>query len=136
MPQRISYWIDRRVTFHRAVGDLSAAELIEANSTVMRLVREGEAPVHHVIDARQLGKIGLHLRDLPQIVTILKEPNLGWVVMVGGNPLTRFLASVMTQSGRVKFRIVDTLNDAWHLLRRMDATLPETPPIDLRLRVG
>ena len=127
MPQTISYWIDRRVTFHQIAGDLSAADLLEANAVVIRLVREGEAPVHHVIDALRLGKLGIHLKDLPEIVTILKESNLGWVVMIGGNPVTRFLASVMTQSGRVKFRIVDSLDDARKLLQKMDATLTDLP---------
>src|SRR5687767_4768800 len=108
MAQEMDYWVDRRVILHRVDGNLTSLEFKEANVKAVRLVQEGIAPVHHVIDGVRLGKVEVNLKQLGEIVTLLREPNLGWVVLIGGNVLTRFLASVMTQQDRVKFRVVDT----------------------------
>jgi hypothetical protein len=129
MAQEMNYWVERRVILHRVDGNLTSQEFRDANVKAVRLVQEGTAPVHHVIDAVRLGKVELNLKQLSEIVTLLREPNLGWVVLIGGNVITRFLASVMTQQDPVKFRVVDTLDDAVQLIKRMDTTLPDIPPL-------
>jgi hypothetical protein len=128
MPQKMDYWVDKRVTFHWIAGDVTAAEFLEANATAVQLVRNGIGPVHHVVDATGVGKVSLNLRQLGEITSLLREPNLGWIVFIGGNPIVRFLAAVLTQHDRVKFRVVDDQEAAWQLLQRVDSSLTAVLP--------
>ena len=129
MPQKMDYWVDKRVTFHWIEGDITATEFLEANATAVQLVRNGIGPVHHVVDAAGVGKVKLNLKQLGEITSLLREPNLGWIVFIGGNPIVRFLAAVLTQHGRVKFRVVDDRDAAWQLLQRVDTTLTDVLPM-------
>jgi hypothetical protein len=128
MPQKMDYWVEKRVTFHWIAGDITAAEFLEANATAVQLVRNGNGPVHHVVDATGVGKVNLNLRQLGEITSLLREPNLGWIVFIGGNAIVRFLAAVLTQHDRVKFRVVDDQDAARQLLQRVDATLADLLP--------
>jgi hypothetical protein len=133
MPQKMDYWVEKRVTFHWITGDVTAAEFLEANTTAVRLVREGIGPVHHVVDATGVGRVNLNLKQLGEITSLLREPNLGWILFIGGNPIVRFLAAVLTQHDRVKFRVVDNQDAAWQLLLRVDLSLSDEVPTDHRI---
>lgn len=88
----------------------------------------GEAPVHNIIDATELG-------DFPKSLKVLREsskysvehPNAGWNILVGfsSNPLLKFLSSAVSQITGVKFKQVDSIEEAQAVLRRVDSSLVE-----------
>jgi hypothetical protein len=60
---------------------------------------------------------------LNDMTSYLTNPSLGWVVVIGGNSLSKFVVNVISQI--VKFRVTQrfTLEDAVQFLQSNDVTL-------------
>jgi hypothetical protein len=125
MLSEIGYSIDKRVIYVRFEGDLTTEDGLNSNATAVELIRGGVAPVHYVVDTRGMKNVRVNLKQLTEVSTFLREPNLGWVIVIGGSPIARFLSSVVMQMKHKNFHYADSLEDALASLSRVDTTLKE-----------
>lgn len=123
-----SYWLEEnKIAYIEYIGDFDDEGVIELNRFVAEnYLDKGDPPVHNIIDASQLGSFPKNLSALREGSSYsVKHPNAGWMILVGfgSNPLLKFLSSAVSQVLGVKFKQVDTLEDAKSILRRVDNSL-------------
>ena len=123
MAYETEYYVDQRVIYNRFTQQMSAEDAEGANSSTLDLLREGDAPVHVIIDVSALDLIAIDLKELTATVDFPRDNKVGWVIVVGDNPLARIVGSLVMQDGHVKSRFVESLDEAVNILERMDATL-------------
>ena len=86
-------------------------------------MNQGQSPVHLFIDVTAVGKVPTNLNQMKKSMDILNNPNLGWAVLIGANPVARFLASVISQVMKIRFTIVSAMDEALTFMARQDTTL-------------
>ncbi len=123
MAYEIGYSIDQRVIFVRVYGDYTYEDAHDSNVTAIELIRSGVGPVHIIIDSHEMGSFKIGLSQLRETITMFREPNIGWIIAIGVNPMIRFIGSMVMQMGHVNFRFVENMNDALDTLQRVDLTL-------------
>jgi hypothetical protein len=125
MLHEIGYSIDNRVIYVRFDGDLTTDDALASNVATIELIRGGIAPVHYIVDTRHLKNVRVNLKQMTEVATFLREPNLGWVIVIGGSPIARFLSSVIMQMKHQNFHFAESLEDAHASLTRVDTSLKE-----------
>jgi hypothetical protein len=125
MPYQISWYIDKRIILAEFSGDLTLQEAEAASGHVATLVAYGEAPLVHLIaDASGLEKFPTQLSLLNGDASQhLRNPNLGWTIVISSSAITRFVSSIMTQVARVRFRMFASLEEGLAFLAEQDSTL-------------
>ncbi len=118
------WYIQDRVIFHRGVGDQTLEIILKNNNRFIQMIEEGSAPVHIIVDARQVGLIPLPLFRLSQATSFFKHPSLGWFIAIPSSPTIKFIAGFLPQIvGLPRYRVVRDLDSAIVLLKEKDLTL-------------
>jgi hypothetical protein len=127
MPYQISWMIDKRLVYQRCYGELTMDELRENNQEFVRdYLRQGTPLVHTIVDLTGVTNFPKNLTQYGQAFKRDAEDvaRLGWTVVVGANPIFRFFGTVVTNLWRqARFRMFDTLQEAYTFLGQQDNTL-------------
>lgn len=108
------------------VGDQTLDQFATLNEELIALLDAGDAPVHLLIDVSQMGSIPSNIMKVQQTFTYLRHPALGWSLFIGEmNALTRLVVSVTNQVSGLDIKLVNTLEEALLLLKRVDLTLAD-----------
>lgn len=117
------YLIDRLVILTRLHDNLSPEDSANFNQRNIELIRQGRNQVHIIFDITALYKIDLNVRQMLSLMSFTHEPQLGWVVVVGGLQFAKFMGTVILQAGDVNHRFAVNLNDAYTVLRHVESDL-------------
>lgn len=125
MPYQISWYVDKRIILAEFTGELTLPEAEEASGKVTIFVEYGEPPLVHLIaDATGMEKFPTQLSLLNGDASRhLRNPNLGWTIVISSNAMTRFVSSILTQVTRVRFRVFASLEEGLAFLAEQDSTL-------------
>jgi hypothetical protein len=123
MPYEAYYQTQRRVIYTRLAGNLSLEDVKNLNDADTGLLRAGTNSVHIIFDTTQLNQMNIDLRRMEQAIQFAREPQLGWVIIIGSNPIARYLGSIVMRTGRANFRFVETMGEALMALSRIDPSL-------------
>jgi hypothetical protein len=127
MSATASWYQPGRIVHVVIEGDLTLDDAETVNQVVTQYIREGQPPVHLLVEATRLGKFPLDLKRFPKLTGYLHEPNLGkMAVITSQGALTKFFASIITQAAHIEMKLFDKLDDGMTFLRRVDITLQNT----------
>ena len=123
-----SYWLqEKKLAYIELIGDFDEDGVMRFNKFwAENYLDKGNAPVHTIIDAAGLINYPKNLGMLREGTSLsVKHPNTGWVLLVGftGNPVLKFLSSAVSQVLGVRFKQVESLEDAKNVLSRVDDSL-------------
>jgi hypothetical protein len=125
MAYHFEWLVPERVIFHylSATQDMAAARQSLAELTARLDV--GKAPTHYVADLRHNQKLPTtNIREIQMLSSFVHHPHLGWIVVIGrGNPTVNFVLTVVARLTGVRYRAVDTPQDAVAFLSTIDPTL-------------
>ena len=123
MPYQVNWYQDKRIIFNKLYGAFDFESATEASRRVSQLLAEGNAPIHLIVDMTELQSFPTNVTKLNDMTTYLKNPSLGWVVVIGGNTLSKFVVNVISQV--IKFRVAQrfSMNEAIQFLQSNDVTL-------------
>lgn len=135
MAYRMVWIVPNRVLLTTFEGDVTQIELQQFVADIRDRVRSGEAPVYHISNSLNMGKVHLSLKalgDLIKNVSIFAE--LGAQIDINKpRSLNAFLASVGSQLIRVKSYMVQSLDEAVQVVKRVDPALDnvlwQMPPL-------
>ncbi len=123
MPYETYFQTPRRVIYTRLAGKLSLDDVKKFNEVDTGLLRNGSGSVHIIFDTNELSHMDIDLRQMEQAIRFTREPQLGWVIIIGSNPIARYLGSIVMRTGRANFRFVETMGEALMALARIDPSL-------------
>jgi len=126
MPIQVSWYQEKRVVLVQAWGEVSLQDLGDSNVKIAAYIRQGgdtTSLIHVLAGVRTLKRFPTNLSELRQGNTYLREPALGWVVLVGMSPLVRFLGGMVTQIMQTRFRMFPTFGEAFAFLKSQDEAI-------------
>lgn len=129
MAYRMVWIVPNRVLLTTFEGDITQMELQQFVADIRDRVRNGEAPVYHISNSLDMGKVHLSLKalgDLIKNVSVFAE--LGAQIDINKpRSLNAFLASLGSQLIRIKSYTVQSLDEAVQVVRRIDPALEDAP---------
>lgn len=127
MAHTTEWYLENRIILTEFSETLTIEGLVANDSVILDMVQGGQAPVHLVIDVRQLDEFPTNISKIRNSARrYLMLDNMGWMVVVGfDNPIIRFLSSVITQMTDINMIQVDDLDEAMARLQKVDLTLQE-----------
>lgn len=122
MPHLITWASPQRLCLVTIKGQIEVDELTLINQDLQAAILEGVAPLHFIIDITALDAIPMALAILQQKYP-LRDSKVGWIVLIGGHPVFRFLIGVVTSTKGAKFHKASSLEAAYDFLKTVDETI-------------
>lgn len=132
MPTSIYWLLPERVAYLQVTGALTIAEIEASHQFHVKLMdaTTHDHPLHFIFDTHLMDKGPSNMFEVRRVnQAFVKHPKVGWVVALEGNPVARFLSSVVAQMGRTPMKSVATWEDALAFLAYIDTTLPSLPNV-------
>ncbi|HEX2621269.1 MAG TPA: hypothetical protein VHL11_14020 [Phototrophicaceae bacterium] len=129
MPYKIDWHVENRIIQCEVYGEFTLEEVRELSQAITERIRQGQAPVHVVVDPTQVEKYPLNIAAIKAVVQ-KPEPNAGWILLISTNTVIRFIMTMVVQMSGAHFRMSPDLKQALMLLQRVDGTLGELVPDD------
>jgi hypothetical protein len=124
MPYQTSWYLNQRVVMTRVSGEYRLEELQDCIRTALELIRQGQAPVHHIVDLREISNYPGTVREFIQEIRVVNaEPRLGWTIMLTNNQLARFFGAIASKVGNQPFSAVPDLSAANKTLLKIEPGL-------------
>jgi hypothetical protein len=124
MPYEAAWYVDQRILYEYIYGDITFEELGALSTQVRAMYDVGTVVVHTLIDVRDIEHFPqVNLKEMFSQVRSVPTENSGWVVIITGNKVIRFLSSVYFQFNQRRFHTVETLETALAFLAERDVTL-------------
>jgi len=125
MPFQVSWLVEKQVILATASGECTMTEVAELDLQItefLRLSRQNNL-THLILYLWDVTKFPTNIGEINQHSDSRREPNFGWVIVVNDNRLIRFVANVITQLTRMRFRNFETLKEATDFLKSQDTTI-------------
>ncbi len=126
MAFKVSWYIQGRVIYDEVWGAVTIDDVSGTSDALRVLLDEatgGEQRCHVIVDITRLSRLPLTLGQTNKAISHFKHPNLGWSLLVNRNKFALFLASVIAQMFRARFRAFATIEEALQFLIEQDASL-------------
>lgn len=121
------YLYERRVILARLFDTFTKEDARKFNEQCIDLIRCGTAPVHVILDVRDIRNVTVSIRDMFTIMSARREPQLGCVLVVGDYALDKYklMLNIVLSSGGVSYHLIKSmdLNDALAALGKLEPTL-------------
>ncbi|MEO8607805.1 MAG: hypothetical protein ABI690_07995 [Chloroflexota bacterium] len=124
MSVTVSWNLHDRIIHVKLEGNLLKDELDPSNQIIAQYVREGQPPVHVIVDAVQLDKFPMDLKQFSGSKVYLREPNMGKLVIISKQSVfVRFFASVISQAAHIEMQMFDDMDSGLAYLQRVDGSV-------------
>ncbi|MCI0710426.1 MAG: hypothetical protein L0154_09720 [Chloroflexi bacterium] len=124
MAYQVSWLVPQRVIFVRVTATLTRDDIVAMNQDYFHLLDEGVAPVHMLVDANQLDKLDIKVKDIPSLL-MQDDARFGWNFIVTPNRFIGFLSNLAAHLTGSKYKTMDKLDEALQVLVRLDSSLPQ-----------
>src|SRR4051794_28115392 len=111
MPVDVKWYIENRLALFIVYGDFTVEDIRQLTASSRAMFDSGTAPIHAIVDVNQLKKFPLDIQEVRNSM-VARGPKVGWLTLVGTNPLVRFLLSAVSQLGNYKIRAFNTRDEA------------------------
>ncbi len=127
MLYEVSWHQDKRIIYCRMSGAIDLEVATVVSNKLEEFIKAGQPLVHMLMDLTDLQSFPTNITKLNAINQHLQNAKLGWIVVVGGNSLTKFLVNILSQI--IKFRVTQraTISEALDFLKKQDPTLVAVP---------
>ncbi|MCU0497716.1 MAG: hypothetical protein MUF87_10225 [Anaerolineae bacterium] len=98
MPAEITWYYPQRLVYERFYGVITLEELDEIQNRFVDHLVNGIAPVHTIIDFREVTDYPRNLMEIRRVLHTTDTGKLGWVIIINQNGLLQFLVTVLTQT--------------------------------------
>ena len=126
MTAETTWYQENRVVLVHVQDELTLADMAAVDQQIVEFVRQGSQVtplIHLIVDMRAMTKMPINLAQVHRTLTHLKEPALGWTVMVGMSPVMRFVASTVIQMAGARFRMFPSAEEAVAFLISQDESI-------------
>ena len=125
MTYEVTWYEPNRVLYLGVKDNLTIDELGAAIKMIEDGVRTATSTVHLIVDARETRSIPSNVLEIKKRITYLDREKMGWIVLVGVNPLISTFIKVLTSLMGTKFQNFKGLKPALEFLMQQDESLSD-----------
>jgi len=126
MAYEIDWVVQNRIVSGRFVDVVSVSEARESSNVITEYVVSGDAPVHLIADLRDMIHSPTSIQVNRQIASpYLNHPNMGWVIIIGGNAFQQFMISVLKRLTSIKVKQTGSYEEALDMLKEIDPSIEQ-----------
>ena len=123
MPVDVGWMYEKRVIKVRHYGKVTSAQLVASIARSAELTRQGEPPVHTIVDGREVeGSPDVALGDLRKLIPTVVE-GTGLMVVLQHRVVDRFFTSLGMQIAGARYKFAPDEETALMMLLEHDPTL-------------
>lgn len=124
MPHTVEWYLEHRVLYVRATGIITLEEIKESDADGDRLLAEGDAPIHTIVEHVDVVKVPASIQSIRQAMSHLGHPDMGWIILVSPNrSIWSYVGQIVAQMAMIPFRRFDTMGEALAFLNEADPSL-------------
>lgn len=123
MSYQLSWKIENRIILLRFPERVTVGAAQDAGDKLRDYFKIGQRPVHFMVDMRKIRVSPIGIQTNLNLANALLQPELGWVVTVGGTPLTMMMMEILARIKRFKLHQTDTEASAMAFLQEKDESL-------------
>ena len=122
------WYIKDRVAYVHMSGIIGVNEMVTLNEQITAFIEDGVAVgaplVHFLVDDSGVTETKLKLNQINSVMPVIRHRSFGWAITIGNeNPFVKILVYLVSQLARVRFRRVNTRQEAIDFLISQDQTL-------------
>ncbi|PJF39728.1 MAG: hypothetical protein CUN54_07910 [Phototrophicales bacterium] len=125
MTLHISWHTPNRIVLERFSGDVTYDDIRQADRGGRELIGAGDAPVHILVDLRDVARFPTNILKISQQVEHRNHPDLGWAVIISNHGMIQFIVRLVTEFAGNRIRMFTTMDEALDFLLAMDDGLTE-----------
>lgn len=96
MPIELQWVVAERLIHTRLNGYVAPADVTQFADQVREMMESVETPlVHNLVDLAGLERFSTNIADYMQL-SLQPAPNAGWIMIIGGNAMMRFVLNILT----------------------------------------
>lgn len=119
-----SHWvIDKRVLRIKYTGNITKEELGELNTELTEYLEYGEAPIHIISDNSEMERLDINIKTFRSSMMVMNDKRWGWTMLVGAETITKFFGRLISNTFRLKLKLVDTDHQARYAIQTLDTTI-------------
>jgi hypothetical protein len=109
-------------------GEITDSEMQEAYLKHLEIVKaEGEAPVHAILDASDMTKLEVKVREMGVFTDTSAAALFGWTIIVTDNRFMKFMITIFSKLTGSQFKTVQTYDEAIAILhKQVPDLMPES----------
>ena len=121
-----SWLVPGKVVYSRVIGKITLEELSNVSEMTIKMFEESDSPlIHLIIDESELDKLPVSIKSFSEASTLLKHPQMGWMIMYGTDDrMAKFMSTIITGIAKVRHRRFRTFEECLAFLKTVDSTLP------------
>ena len=123
MAYQLNWLLENRVLLQVAYGEITLEELHKMARELNDFLQMGTAPIHIIVDARQLKLFPRGVLPNYHAYKNLNPKQLGWVIQVSDNQLLKYLASTVSHLIGFNLRTFTDMPAALEFLKQAEAAL-------------
>jgi hypothetical protein len=124
MPYEMHWYIPNRVVYTQFTDHVSTEEFESVESAMKQFLAEGTPMIHHIVDFQMVESVSDKTWHSKKPLSQIELGRHGWAVLVNSkSAYIRFLTFTMAQAAGVRYREVNSFDDAILFLERADETL-------------
>ena len=125
MSFQVEWLVKQQIILARDSGEITVDLLAMQDVQIIELLAESRQNnlTHVIVDLRAVTKFPTNIGEINQYANTRKQANLGWILVVNDNRLIRFVANVVTQLTKTRFRNFDSMEEAIDFLKTQDSTI-------------
>jgi hypothetical protein len=115
MAHEISWYIPGHVLYLRVSGDLFIEEVQTIDQELIQYLHKKPDDimlVHLIVDLLGVTKLNVNVPRMSSTLTHLREPALGWTLLINHNILLNFVGTVASQVAKKRLRTFPSLQEA------------------------
>ena len=115
MAHDISWYVPGHVVYLRVSGELKIEEVQIIDQKLiheyLRNKPDDTLLVHLIVDLDGVTKLSLNLSRMSSALTHMREPGLGWTLLVNPNIFLNFVGAVASQLAKARLRTFGSLDE-------------------------
>ena len=115
-----SQWYSRSAVLYIYTDLITAKQQHEANLQFIGYLEAASFPLHVIADWRNADNYPIDFEIVPDMLTMLRHKNMGWIVVVGMNNVLSFWAEFFTKMAGLRYTACNSIEDAAQFVAEHD----------------
>lgn len=132
MPYHYKWLQEKRVLYCCVYGAQDFEETTESQEILSGYLDDGTYPTHYLADLRHFTTLpSSNIRAIYQNISFARHPHLGWIVTIESrNPMITYVLGFVAKLFSVRYKSVQTPQEAIDWLQNIDRTIHITADLD------